>query len=110
MRENDEELEDELLKYEDDDAVSLDEESDDFDEESVDPEDLATGFDTTFARREIDVDEDTEGDDVGDAGGDEPMTMTEITKHSRIRGDEVELDLDEALRTGRTVGEAPTEE
>lgn len=60
---------------------------------------------------EVDVDEDTEGDDVSDAGGDEPMTMTEVANPTpRIHGDEVELDLDEALRTGRTVGEAPEEE
>lgn len=101
--------EDELLNDVADDAALLDD--DVFAEELVDPEDLATGFDTTIAAEEVDVDEDTEGDDVSDAGGDEPMTMTEVANPTpRIHGDEVELDLDEALRTGRTVGEAPEEE
>jgi hypothetical protein len=85
---------------------------DDEELDSVDPEDLAEGFDDTIPTREIDVDEDTEGDDGTDVDVEDPLATDEGdgTRAERIRGDEIELDLDEALRTGRTVAEAPEEE
>ncbi len=79
---------------------------------SVDPEDLATGFDTTIPTREIDVDEDTQGDEAINAGGEELMTQFEVTSDANgvVHGDEIELDLEDALTTGRTVTEAPESE
>jgi hypothetical protein len=90
------------------DAALLDEAEDEFVQGSVDPEDLATGFSATIPTREIDVDEDTQGDEVPDPGGEEPLARFEVAGElNRVRGDEIELDLDEVLATGRTVAEAP---
>ena len=93
------------------DAALLDEDEaeDEFVQGSVDAEDLAAGFDATIPTREIDVDEDTQGDEAVETGGEEPLTEFEVTDEANgvVRGDEIELDLDEALTTGRTVDEAP---
>ena len=92
------------------DAVLLDEDEakDEFVQGSVDAEDLAAGFNATIPTREIDVDEDTQGDEVVGAG-EEPLTEHEVTGEANgvVHGDEIELDLDDALTTGRTVTEAP---
>lgn len=96
------------------DAALLDEDAteDEFVQGSVDAEDLATGFDATIPTREIDVDEDTQGDEVVEAAGEEPLTEFEVTGEANgvVHGDEVELDLEDALTTGRTVTEAPEDD
>ena len=71
-----------------------------------------TGFDATIPTREIDVDEDTQGDEVVEAGDEEPLTEFEVTGEANgvMHGDEVELDLENALTTGRTVTEAPEDD
>jgi hypothetical protein len=96
------------------DAALLDEDAaeDEFVQGSVDAEDLATGFDATIPTREIDVDEDTQGDEVVEAGDEEPLTEFEVTGEANgvMHGDEVELDLENALTTGRTVTEAPEDD
>ncbi|HUV58327.1 MAG TPA: hypothetical protein VMV96_05960 [Acidimicrobiales bacterium] len=93
------------------DAALLDEDEaeHEFVKGSVDPEDLATGFDATIPTREVDVDEDTQGDEVVEAGGDEIMTQFEVAGEVNdvVHGDEIELDLEDALRTGRSAIEAP---
>ncbi len=91
------------------DAVLLDDADGEFLQWSVDPEDLATGFSVTIPTREIDVDEDTQGDEVIETGGDEPLTQFEVADKATgfVHGDEIELELDEVLATGRTVAEAP---
>ncbi len=82
-----------------------------FAQESVDAEDLATGFSATLPAREIDVDEDTQGDEAPDANGGEPLTQFEVSSQRRIvHGDEIEPDLDEALATGTNVARAPEED
>ena len=55
------------------------------------------------------MDEDTEGDDVTDAGDDKPMTEVEVDDAASDAAgrDEIELDLDVALTTGATTTEAP---
>ena len=92
------------------DAALLDEdeEEDEFVQGSVEAEDLATGFNATIATREIDVDEDIDGDEVIEAGV-ELLTELEVTgvADDLVRGDEIQLDLEDALTTGRTVTEAP---
>jgi hypothetical protein len=95
------------------DATLLDNEPvDEFVQGSVDAEDLATGFNATIPTREIDVDEDTQGDEVPDAGSEEPLTQFEVSSEANrvVHGDEIELDLDEALATGRTITKAPEDE
>lgn len=89
------------------DAAMLDE--DEFVQESVDAEDLAAGFNATVPTREIDVDEDTQGDEALEVGREELLTEFEVADEANdeVHGDEVELDLDNALMTGRTVTEAP---
>jgi hypothetical protein len=79
---------------------------------SVGAEDLSIGFDATIPMREVDVDEDTEGDEPVEIGDTEPLTELEVTDHRNDDdyGDEIELDLDDVLTTGRTVTEAPKEE
>jgi len=112
------EIFDEITEEEEDETSSdaalldADEAEHAFVKESVDAEDLATGFDATIPTREIDVDEDTQGDEVIDAGGEELMTQFEVAGdvNSVVHGDEVELDLEDALTTGRTVTEAPEDE
>lgn len=93
------------------DAALLDEDEDEeeFVQGSVDIEDLAAGFSVTFSTREIDVDEDTQGDEVVQVGGEKLLTEFEMTGDAVevVRGDEIQLDLDEALTTGRTVTKAP---
>jgi hypothetical protein len=93
------------------DAALLDEDEDEeeFVQGSVDVEDLAAGFSATISTREIDVDEDTQGDEVAQVGGEKLLTEFEITGDAIevVRGDEIQLDLDDALTTGRTVTKAP---
>jgi hypothetical protein len=93
------------------DAALLDEDEDEeeFVQGSVDVEDLATGYSATISTREIDVDEDTQGDEVVQVGGEKLLTEFEMTGDAieAVRGDEIQLDLDEALTTGRTVTKAP---
>ncbi|MGA7833581.1 MAG: hypothetical protein WCA31_00045 [Acidimicrobiales bacterium] len=108
------EIFEEIAAEEDDefnlDATLLDSGMDyEFVQESVDAEDLATGFSATIPTREIDVDEDTQGDEVPDASGGDPLTQFEVSRATKgvVHGDEIELALDEALATGRTVSEAP---
>jgi hypothetical protein len=113
------ELEDEILKEineEEEDETSLDaalldedKDEDEFVQGSVDPEDLATGFNATIPTREIDVDEDIQGDEVVQAGGDELLTELEVTGEANgvVRGDEIQLDLEDTLTSGKTVTEAP---
>ena len=93
------------------DAALLDEDEDEdeFVQGSVDAEDLATGFNATIATREIDVDEDTQGDEVAEAGGEELLTEFEVTGESNdvVHGDEIQLDLEDALTSGETITKAP---
>lgn len=96
------------------DAALLDEDEDEeeFVQRSVDIEDLATGFSATISTREIDVDEDTQGDEVVQVGGEKLLTEFEMTGDAieAVRGDEMQLELDEALTTGRTVIRAPEDD
>jgi len=113
------ELEDEISKEiseEEEDETSLDaalldedEDEDQFVQGSVDAEDLATGFNATIPTREIDVDEDIQGDEVVQASGEELLTEIEVTSEANglVRGDEIQLDLEDALTSGKTVTEAP---
>jgi hypothetical protein len=86
-----------------------DEGNDEFVQDSVDAGDLSTGFNFTIPTREVGIDEDTQGDESEDVGGDGSMTEFEVSDEARkaMHGDEIELDLDEALATGRTVTNAP---
>lgn len=79
---------------------------------SIDAGDLTTGFDATMQTREIDVDEDTQGDEVVGVDDEEPLTEFEVTDGASnvVQGDEVELDLEDVLTTGRTVTEAAKSE
>ena len=113
------ELEDEIfeeISEEEEDEISLDaalldedEAEDEFVQESVGTEDLATGFNATIPTREIDVDEDIQGDEVAEAGGEELLSEFEVAVDANgvVHGDEIELDLTDALTTGRTATEAP---
>jgi hypothetical protein len=113
------ELEDQISKEigeEEEDETSLDaalldedEDEDEFVQGSVDADDLATGFNATIPTREIDVDEDIQGDEVAQEGGDELLTELEITREANgaVRGDEIQLDLEDALTFGKSVIEAP---
>jgi hypothetical protein len=113
------ELEDEIFKEiseEEEDETSLDaalldedEDEDEFVQGSVDAEDLATEFNATIPTREIDVDEDIQGDEVVQDGGEELLTELEVTGEVNgvVRGDEIQLDLEDALTSGKTVTEAP---
>jgi len=89
-------------------AALLGDDEDEFVQGSVEADDLATGYNATIQTREIDVDEDTEGDDVIQAGV-ELLTELEVTGDADdvVRGDEIQLDLEDALRTGKTITEAP---
>ena len=93
------------------DAALLDEDEseDEFVQGSVDVDDLATGFDATIPTREIDVDEDTQGDEGAQTNGEVLLTRFEVADGGNdvVHGDEVELDLEDALATGRTTSEAP---
>jgi hypothetical protein len=113
------ELEDQISKEigeEEEDETSLDaalldedEDEDEFVQGSVDAEDLATGFNATIPTREIDVDEDVQGDEVAQEGGEELLTELEVTREANgaVRGDEIQLDLEDALTFGTSVIEAP---
>ena len=113
------ELEDEIFeetaKEDEDETVSEaalldeDEAENEFFQGSVDVNDLATGFDATIPTRLIDVDEDTQGDEGTETNGEVLLTRFEVDGEGddAVRGDEVELDLEDALATGRTVTEAP---
>jgi hypothetical protein len=112
------ELEDEIFEEiteEEEDETSSnaalldeDEAENEFVQGSVDAKDL-TGFNATIPTREIDVDEDTQGDELVEASGEEPLTEFEVTGEANgvVHGDEIELDLEDVLRTGRTVTGAP---
>lgn len=91
---------------------SEDEAPDEFVQGSIDAEDLTTGFNATIPTQEMDVDEDTQGDEVVKADVEEPMTELEVPDGTnvRVRGDEIELDLLDALTTGKTVAEAPEDD
>jgi len=93
------------------DAALLDEDEaeGEFVEGSVDVDDLATGFDATIPTRVIDVDEDTQGDEGTETNGEVLLTRFEVDGEGddAVHGDEVELDLEDALATGRTITEAP---
>jgi hypothetical protein len=111
-------LEDEILaeigeEEEDETTVDAalleeDEEDDAFVQRSVEAEDLTSGFNATIPTREVDVDEDIEGDDV--MGIDEEL-LTDLEVNGggdgAVRGDEIQLDLEDALTSGETVTEAP---
>ena len=106
---------DEISEEEDEAAISdaalldEDEDEDEFVQASIDVNDLSTGFSVSIPTKEIDVDEDTQGDEVEQDGEGNPMTELErsIDPPPTVHGDEVELELDEALTTGRTVAKAP---
>jgi hypothetical protein len=93
------------------DAALLDEDEaeDEFVQESVDVDDLATDFDATIPTREVDVDEDTQGDEGTETNGEVLLTVFEVADKANdvVHGDEIELDLEDALATGRTVIKAP---
>jgi hypothetical protein len=86
-----------------------DESVDEFVQGSVDVDDLATDFSATIPTREIDVDEDTQGDEGAETNGELLLTPLEVDDHGDdvVRGDEIELDLEDALATGRTEVKAP---
>lgn len=104
------EIFEEVISEEDDEA--LDDEVDAPYGDDVDPEDLAFGFSATLPGREIDVDEDTEGDDTVEIEDIEPLTAVEIPGHSssRHRGDEAELPVDLLLASGQTAAPLRDEE
>jgi hypothetical protein len=108
------ELEDEIFKeLSEEEETSLDavllDEDEEFLQGSVDAEDLATGFSARIPTREIDVDEDTQGDEVLQAAGDTLLTEFEFSgaANDTVHGDEIELDLADTLTTGRTITGAP---
>jgi hypothetical protein len=113
--EQEDETFEEITEQEEDDAVEdaalldEDEAEDEFVQGSVDVTDLATGFDATIATREVDVDEDTQGDEGTQTNGEMLLTRFEVDSggDDDVHGDEIELDLEDALATGRTVSEAP---
>jgi hypothetical protein len=112
------EISEEISELEEDetssDAALLDEDEDEdeFVQGSVDTDDLAAGFNASIPTREIDVDEDVQGDEVEHAGGEElSELLTELEfdgeSNETVRGDEVQLDLEDALTYGKTATEAP---
>jgi hypothetical protein len=115
MDKDEQELEDEIFKEiseQEEDVTSLDAallDEDGFVQGWIDAEDLATGFNATMPTRETDVDEDTQGDEGPGAGGEALLTEFEVAARDNgtVHGDEIELDLADALTTGRTVTEAP---
>ena len=86
-----------------------DEDEDEFVQGSISVDEISTGFSASLPAREIDVDEDTQGDEVEPDIGGSPMTEYERSSEPppTLHGDEVELDLDDAFTTGRTVAKAP---
>ena len=93
------------------DAALLDEDEDEdeFVQSSIDVDDLSTGYSASVPGEEVDVDEDTQGDEEELDIADSPMTEFEGPSRPvrNVHGDEVQLDLDEALATGETVTRAP---
>jgi hypothetical protein len=92
------------------DAALLDEDEaeGEFVASSVDADDLSSGFGATIARREVDVDEDTQGDEGAATNGQVLLTVNEVPGEvGEVSGDEIELDLEDALTSGRTAVEAP---
>ena len=85
-----------------------DEDEDEFVQSSIDADDLSTGYSASVPGEEVDVDADTQGDEELDVA-DAPMTEFEGPNRPArtVHGDEVQLDLDEALATGETVTRAP---
>jgi hypothetical protein len=77
---------------------------------SIDAEDLATGFNLTIPTKETDVDEDTQGDEPSGVGDEPFMTELEVSESAAnaVHGDEIELDLENVLTTGRTVAKPPS--
>jgi hypothetical protein len=112
------EISEEISEQEEDETSSdsalldEDEDEDEFVQGSVDADDLEIGFNATVPTREIDVDEDTQGDEVAQEGGEELLTEFEFTReaNSVVRGDEIQLDLEDALTLGKSVTEAPEDE
>ena len=95
------------------DAALLDEDDadDDFVLASVDSDDLATDFSNSMAARVPDVDEDTQGDEGTQTNGEILLTQYEVdTADEAIHGDEIELDLEDALESGQTVVRAPEQD
>jgi len=85
-----------------------DEAENEFVQDSVDADDLATRFDVTIPTQKVDVDADTQGDEGVETNGVVLLTQFEVDgSDDDVHGDEVELDLEDALTTGRTVTEAP---
>ena len=113
------ELEDELfeeISAEEEDAalaeaalLDEDEDEDEFVQSSIDADDLSIGYSASVPGEEVDVDEDTQGDEEEPDVADAPMTEFEGPNRPvrTVHGDEVQLDLDEALSTGETVTRAP---
>lgn len=91
--------------------LNEDEVEDEFLQRSVDVDNLATGFSATIPSRIVDMDEDTQGDEGTETNGELLLTPFEVDGEGvdEVNGDEVELDLEDALATGRTVAEAPDE-
>jgi hypothetical protein len=92
--------------------LDADGDEDEFVQGSVDADDLATGFNETIPTREVDVDEDTQGDESSQPDGEElPELMTELEvdggSNDEVRGDDVQLDLEDALTIGTSVTKAP---
>jgi hypothetical protein len=113
--EMEDEIFEQIISEEDDEASAsaalLDEDDAEveFVQGSVDAQDLAVGFSATIPTREIDVDEDTQGDEAVDAGAQAPLTAYEVAGGpiGAVHGDEIELDLQDTLTTGSTVAKAP---
>jgi hypothetical protein len=104
---------DEITKEEEEDAVAdaqlldEDEAEDEFIQGSIDADDLRVGFGATIRGQEVDVDEDTEGDETIEIDDTEPLTELEMADDDdEVHGDIIELGLDEALTTGRTIVKA----
>ncbi len=89
--------------------LNEDEEEEDDVAASVDSDGLASDISSAIAAREPDVDEDTQGDEGTETNGEILLTQYEVTNTAddAIHGDEVELDLEDALESGKTVVRAP---
>lgn len=74
--------------------------------------DIATEFSSVNPTSEDDMDEDTEGVAVLDAGGEVPMTESEVDVEAgdTVRVEEIQLDLVDVLTMGRTTAEALEDE
>jgi hypothetical protein len=110
LREEDE-IFSELGRDEEEDMVDIPEDEGGPEAADVDPLDLSEGFRAGLRVREIDVDEDTEGDDTVEIEDTAPLTATYVPDppEAYVHGDEVELPLDQMLVTGQTEHAAPGE-